>query len=304
MPRAVNPHLGDDGYDTDIGDDVVVTPNEVENLLNGLTCDHRVNANDLARTLTAIRMNYRRRAKRGIEAFTRAEARAALDKVLVHPVVTAHEVISLNERALSVVHDQLIKMKGIWEPDDSPFEMLYNDALPAETLRAACVGARELMMSTKGPELGAALPICVDELCALYEKLTGTLMTLSNKGENRVHISAPCSTGGKFVLEAARLVIGEWRNPHPNKMPSAVSSCIRDWINNRVAREEVLTSRTHRAANPITGCLPNEGDTLCTIARPRTSLVEAANDREHARPQGRKERDRVAQTRSEKRPDT
>lgn len=304
MPRAVNPHLGDDGYDTEIGGDAPVAPNEVEKLLYVLPSDHCVNANDLARGLTAIRMNYRRRAKRGAEAFTRAEARAALDKVLSHPVVTSHAVVSLNERVLSAVHDQLMRMKGIWGPDDSPFVMLYNEALSAETLRAACVGARELMMGTKGPEPGAALPICVDELCALYEKLTCTLMTLSNKGEDRVHISAPCSAGGKFVLEAARLVIGEWRNPHPNKMPSAVSSCIRDWISNRAAREEVRTSRTHRAADPITGCLPNQGDTQCTIALPLASSMEAANDQDHPRPPGRNERNRVAQAGSEKRPDS
>jgi len=308
MPRAVDPKLGDDGYEQDIGADLALTPESVELLMALLDPEQSIDAEELAHILSALGMDYRRRAKRGAGAFSRAQARAALDTVLKLPAVTCHAVVSLNERALAAVHDQLVQIKGIWEPGDSPFEMLYCGELSSDVLRAACSGARDLMINTKGPEPEAALHICIDELCGLYEKLTGMQITLSNKVEDRRHSSAPCSMGGRFVLEAARLLIGEWHAPHKNRLPSAVSGCIRGWIGNRALREHVHTSRTCHVANPITGCLLNEGDGTCNNdkERPwltRTSSTEVANDNQHSRPQGREYRDRVAETRSAKRPD-
>ena len=96
MPRAVDPKLGDDGYEQDIGADLALTPESVELLMALLDPEQSIDAEELAHILSALGMDYRRRAKRGAGAFSRAQARAALDTVLKLPAVTCHAVVSLN----------------------------------------------------------------------------------------------------------------------------------------------------------------------------------------------------------------
>lgn len=308
MPRAVNPKLGDDGYAGDPVRDWKLVASDVLPLVSHLA-ETSLDAPELAQLLSGIGAEYHRRADRGADAFTRAEAREALDVILALPSLTAHAVISLNERALSAVHEQLMMMRGIWVKGDSPIEMLYGDQLPAETLRSACQAAREKLAAGNGPYQYTALHICADELCGLYEWLTGRLVKLSNKtGENLEYSRAPCTPSGLFVYRAIELIIGGAPTRLDKWLPTKVSGYVRRWIQDRGFRASVHTSRKNAGEYRVIGCSLNQGEHQCStdeqVPTNAAPVRVLANDQHHSRPQGRKQRDRVAQIRSEKRPDS
>ena len=161
MPRAVDPNLGRDGYAGEPVGNWKLAAAQVRPLLVFLD-QTSIDAAKLAQVVWRIGADYRRRANRGADAFTRAEACAALDAVLDRREITAHEVFSLNERAFSAVHDQLLMMANIWVEGDSPIEMLCNNQIATDTLRVACHAARNTLAALKGADRNEALHICAD----------------------------------------------------------------------------------------------------------------------------------------------
>jgi len=244
MARAVNPRLGDDGYGDDPLPDPKICAQEVEPLLVHLGASSKESLASLTQALAEIELQYFKGAKRGADGISRASAGAALDHILKMPTITIDEVRLLNERALDAIVNELMILKGIWKKGDSVVEKLFAGKIAPEILRSACVASRTRLTNTDGPDKDFALSFCVSQLCKLYETVTNTRITLSNKGEHLAYVGAPCSAGGTFVFEALKLIVRPADAHAKDAMGRAASRYIRGWINQRRRPKAVQTSRT------------------------------------------------------------
>lgn len=206
MPRPVDPKSGQDGYEIEPAD-FVVSPQDVQPLLEFLEDRSEGLATRLTDNLLAIGTRHRRWKHRGAQAFSREEARKALDVLLKLSSITCASVTSLNERALHAVIDQLGLMTLLREPAGASItEMLYADRLDGRVLGLAASRARHEILKTKGPETDIGVMYCVFDLCALFEQLSGQPVTLSNRDEDRAYTQDARSRGARFVHGCYRLI--------------------------------------------------------------------------------------------------
>lgn len=230
MARAVNPLLGEDGYGDDPLPDPKICPQEVKPLLAHIGASSKVSLAKLTEALAEIELQYFKGADRGADGISRASARAALDHVLKMPTITIDEVRLLNERALDTIVNELMMLKGIWTEGDSVVEKLFAGEIAPDILRSSCAAGRTRLMETGGADKDFALSFCVSQLCKLYETVTGTNITLSNKDEHLAYVGAPRSVGGTVVFEALKLIVRPSGEPALEKLGRAASRYIRDWI--------------------------------------------------------------------------
>lgn len=230
MARAVNPRLGEDGYGLAPLPSSRLSEQEVKPLLEYFGARSTVRLTDLTQWLAEIELQYFKGADRGADAFSRAEARAALDHVLKQAKVTCHDVICLNERAIDAVINELMMTLKAPKKGGGVVERFYANQLRRPAVRAACEAARVRLVDTHGPDRNFAMAHCVSQLCELYESLAGTKITLSNKGEHLAYVEAPCSIGGEFVFEALKLIAQPSDRHAEQTLARAASRYIRDWI--------------------------------------------------------------------------
>lgn len=191
MARAVNPRLGDDGYGDDPLPDPKISPQEVKPLLAHIGASSKVSLAKLTEALAEIELQYFKGADRGADGISRASARAALDHVLKMPTIAIDEVRLLNERALDTIVNELMMLKGIWKKSDRVVEKLFAGEIAPEILRGSCEAARTRLTNTTGPDKDFALSLCVSQLCKLYETVTNTRITLSNRASSSPQSRTP-----------------------------------------------------------------------------------------------------------------
>ena len=242
MPRTVDARLGDDGYGLGAIPRFRLSRRQVDPLSKHFPDRARLSPAALMHALSAIGTQYRKGARRGASAFTRAQARKALDMVLALPTVTCRKVLLLNGRAEEAVINELMMVTGRWQVGDCVYDKLHAEQLDTELLRFACEAARDRIIATKGADKNAALLHCAGQLCEFYEEAAGVRITLSNR-ESRAYTQTPRSKGARFVYVALILIAGRGDEVMKKKLPSNASGLMRAWIETR-SRGPVHIPRT------------------------------------------------------------
>lgn len=196
---------------------------------------------ELTRHLSEVGMQDRKGAGRGASAFTRAQARKALDQTLKRPTISAEDIMFLNERALDAVFNELILLAV--GSNEFLIDQLLADKIDPETLRTACEAARKKLIEKSGPDPDAAMYACTEDLCHLFEIITGNPVTLSNKEPCGSYKQTPASDSAQFVREALILITGRSNEERGRKAKSAATRCIEAYISNR-SKRLVHTRRT------------------------------------------------------------
>ncbi len=206
MPRKVDPHWGEDGYDGWLP--VTLADAEVADLAKMLGIrPGSLKSDDLQSAITYIGNAYRRWKNRGAGAFSRAEARRALEMLLEIDHIDYAVLTTLNERAFQCVHDSLIMTKPApVDLGDSVVRALMEKRLDGALLRHAVKDAIARLKAMKGPERDGDLAWAVAELCRLYEEATGRRATHSSKDKDITYQQEPHSEAGQFVRMCFRLI--------------------------------------------------------------------------------------------------
>lgn len=235
MPRAVDARLGDDGYGLGAIPRFRILRRQVDPLLKFFPDRAGLSPASLMHALSAIGTQYRKGAGRGADAFTRAQARKALDMVLALPTVACRNVLLLNGRAEDAAVNELMMVAGRWQVGDCVYDKLHAEQLDPAFLRSACEAARDRIIATKGADKNGALLHCASQLCEFYEEAAGARITLSNR-KSRTYTQIPRSNGAQFVCEALMLIAGRGDQTMKMKLPSTASGLIRAWIETRSLR--------------------------------------------------------------------
>ena len=206
MPRKVDPRWGEDGYHDWFP--ITLTDAQAAALAGVLDIDLASSKVKLLRYDVAyIGDAYWRWKGRGASAFSRAEARKALEDLLKAEHVDYAALTALNERAFQSVFDSLCMMKpALISPDDSVHSALSEGRLDEEVLRKAMRTAIDWLKAQKGPGKKGELAWAVDKLCRIYEDLTGRKATHSTKGEHTGYVQEPRSRAGRFVQACFALI--------------------------------------------------------------------------------------------------
>lgn len=226
MPRPVDPKFGQDGYERNV-DAFEVDADQLEPILFSLGLDQNSQATEhLLDALLAIGARHRRWKKRGPQAFSRAEARKALEMVLKLDRIDGPAITALNERALHLVLDQLLMMKLALSPQGTTvWEALSAHRIDDRVLRLAAQRVVKELKAQKGADRDGGLAHCVQGLCEIYETLAGEPVTLSNK-TGRNYSRTPSSKAGKFVHACYQLI-------DPAIPGHRLNGHIREWIEAR-----------------------------------------------------------------------
>ena len=206
MPRKVDPRWGEDGFG-DI-EPVCLKDDQARELaaILGFSPDSPKVA-DIRFAVDDIGTTFRNWRKRGASAFTRAEARKALEEILRTKNIDYAALTSLNERAFQCVHDTLLMMKPApVGSGDTVIVALTEDRLDEEVLRTAVLRGIKRLKAVKGPEREGDLAWPVAELCRLYEEVTTRKATHSSKGEHMAYQQEPQSDAGQFVRMCFRQI--------------------------------------------------------------------------------------------------
>lgn len=246
MPRAVNPRLGDDGYSRTALPPVRLYMRQVEPLMRYFTAAPAVTVAELRRYLSEVGTQHRKGADRGALVFSRAEARAALDHVLALPQITSQDIMLLNGRAFDAVFNELLMKVPAPLDDDTVIDQILRDQFDSSLLRSACEDARTSFVGKRGPDPDNSLYACAGNLCHLFEALTGTRVTLSNKDTYGDYKEIPASDGARFVREALMLITGRDNPDRGERAKSSSNTCITFYIANR-SKRAVQTHRTTAA---------------------------------------------------------
>ena len=206
MPRKIDPHWGEDGF----GDvePVSLTADEAGELAAVLEyAADSPQVSDIRSAVQYIGTSYRNWRRRGAAAFTRAEARKALEEILRTDRIDYAALTSLNGRAFQCVHDSLLVMTTApVSRGDTVIAALMEYRLDEKVVRDAVHTAIERLKASKGPDREGDIAWAVAELCRLYEDLKGRAATHSNKGELLAYQSGPRSPAGRFVKGCIKLI--------------------------------------------------------------------------------------------------
>ena len=241
VPKPVDPRLGQDGYETD-------------------PLVSEIDAADLARVCAVLdvfpRKSYERRLRnrlseiqdtywqlkgRGSAAFTRAEARKALEIAFTIEPLTCEVVSSLNGRALELVFDELYQMT--WPLDFQKTSLqkeLSEGRLRSTDLKCAVDQALKKLVGRKGPDKNRELRVCIPHLLWVYEDITREPATFScNRG--RLYSQEPVSKAGRFVRACFRAI-------DPDVQPYAINAVVREAMDTaRLRREHHRKQRLARS---------------------------------------------------------
>lgn len=229
MPRKDDPRWGEDGYENyptlmQLSDDEAA---ELARMLGLDPASEKAKA--LRSDVKTIGDDYRRWKTAGASAFTRAEARKALEQLLDQERITPAALRSLNWRAQNCVYDALLEM-GIPPITSEAFLTVsfYGDQSDQSQVRQAIADAIARLKARKGQERDGDTAFIVAELCRLYERLTGRQVTHSNKGKHMAYEQAPQSDAGQFVHQCFMSI-------DPELPPSKISLAMRFFIEGRTS---------------------------------------------------------------------
>ncbi len=206
MPRKVDPRWGDDGF-PDV-ETFSLESSQAEELAGilGIAPGSRQIANVRA-AVEDIGTQYWNWRGRGPVAFTRAEARKALEDLLETQPIDYAALNTLNGRAFDCVFNALLMVKStLVAPDDTVFSALSEGRLDEETLRKAVRSAIDELKSQKGPDRTGEIAWAVEWLCRHFEDMTGQRATLSNKGNHMGYEQSPQSPAGRFVQDCFKVI--------------------------------------------------------------------------------------------------
>ncbi|MFT7572347.1 MAG: hypothetical protein ACI9JL_003397 [Paracoccaceae bacterium] len=173
-----------------------------------------------------IGTHYRKWQRSGRCLIKRVEARKALEQLDAREKISAGLLNALNARAISELFDELCKSRELAPSGEPAVRLLFTQEPDCDVLRSAIRSCITRLKSTKGPDRNDDLSWAVGKLCALFEDITKTRVTLSNKGELLEYRSGPSGNGAKF-LEACMQSID------PGVKEHTLSTAIRQHIEHR-----------------------------------------------------------------------
>lgn len=212
MPRKVDPRWGEDGYGADDDHEpwtpVKLDDAELADLAEMLDIDPASStAGELRSAVACVGDTYRRWKGRGATAFTRPEARKALENLLTANHLDCAALTALNERALQAAHDSLLWLHPeIPNSGDSVTKAIMENRIEEATLRQAMLDAISRLKETRGPDRDGELAWAVAELCEVYEEAARRQATLSNKAKDLSYQQEPKSEAGQFVRQCFRTI--------------------------------------------------------------------------------------------------
>ena len=206
MPRKTNEAWDEDGFHD--FEPVVFRDEDLdrwlellEPLREPITRDH------LRLELTEIGTSLRCGHRRGARSFNIRQGTKALETLLDQPIVDAGLVSRLNGRAEQAIHDHLLMMNlPLFEDGFGVFEGLEADLIDEPTLRDAARRAIDQLNTPPNDRFGspgkkisrqrdATLPWAVEELCKLWEQLTGEPVTIGGRSDPRYSVEATSKSG-------------------------------------------------------------------------------------------------------------
>tara|TARA_R110001599_G_scaffold188457_4_gene382944 strand:- start:570 stop:1265 length:696 start_codon:yes stop_codon:yes gene_type:complete len=224
MPRKTDPRLGEDGYETD--PERPFDKNAARTLLMEFMPDADQGAVDVhVDGIQDLQQRYWRWNGRGASAFSRAEARKAIELFLAGGAHTWAEINGLNERARDVIFDHLMVMKDLLPGETEPtvYQALIEDRVREAVIEKAAREVLADLKAQKGADTEGVTPHIVAELCKVYESMTGRPVTHSTRSPEADYTPGPQSEGGRFVLAMMQVIDPDNRN-------TKVSSALRSFI--------------------------------------------------------------------------
>ena len=211
MPRKVDEAWNDDGF-ADF-EPVVFRDEDLDRWLDMLEpLREPITRDHLRLELTEIGTSLRCGHRRGARSFKIRQATKALETLLDQPIVDAQLVSRLNGRAEQAIHDQLLMMDlPIFADGIGVVEGLDANLIDDPTLRDAARRAIDHLNTPPKDRYGnpgkklsrqrdATLPWAVEELCKLWEQLTGEPVTSWNE-EGSKYSSHATSKSGIWITE-------------------------------------------------------------------------------------------------------
>lgn len=241
MPRHVDPHLGCDGFSD--YEPFELTEAEAARLTDILDSSLGGDGRELLRRdIEEIGNMWRRWHQRGAEAFSRVEARKALEVVAGLPRLDQEALSQLNERAYEALVDQIGLMPGIYQftGGTTVCEALMEERIPGHILRRAISNAVTALKSQKGRDRQATISICVVELCGVYQEYSGRAVTHSAKSSDRHYVRGMRSSAGRFLTACFDVFEGVdpedlWTNAKQDRLHQQVSEALRGVVKARRA---------------------------------------------------------------------
>lgn len=207
MPRKIDPRSGEDGYSE--WPEKAFDKQAARTLIQEFAQDaERKAIDDFVEEIRSLQQRYWRWKNRGSAAFSRAEAGKSIELFLAGDTHGWTEIDGLNERARTELLDRLLAMKGIMlgGSDRSVFQALLENQIPQEKIRTAAREALADLKAQKGPDPERLITYIVARLCEIYEAMTGTPVTHSNRSRTADYTPDPQSRGGRFVLAMMRVI--------------------------------------------------------------------------------------------------
>lgn len=211
MPRNIDEAWDDDGF-ADF-EPVEFCDDDLNRWLNMIEPSRvPIDREQLRLELTEIGTSLRCGHRRGARSFKIRQATKALETLLDQPTVDSALISRLNGRAEQAVHDQLSMMNLSFFADGlGVVEGLEAGLIDEQTLRKAARRAIDHLNTPPKDRFGnpgkklsrqrdATLPWAVEELCKLWEQLTGEQVTSWNE-EGGEYSSHATSKSGRWVTE-------------------------------------------------------------------------------------------------------
>lgn len=167
----------------------------------------------LANQVQQIGDQFYRGWKRGAGKHSRAEARKGLEDLAACGRVDYAMLSGLNERAFDALNNTLLTQKPRPVADGKfIIDSLMRDEIEETAIRKAIDDTIAGFKAQKGADTEGEIPFAVEELCSLYEEMTGKPATHSSKGEFLKYHAEPTSKAGQFVAAAFRQFFPEIRD--------------------------------------------------------------------------------------------
>jgi hypothetical protein len=227
MPRKIDEAWGEDGFG-DI-EPVEFEDDQLDRWLGMLGREQTGETRDILQAwLREVGVSLRCGYRRGPQAFSIKQAKAALKTLLEADIVDGPLVMALNNRAEEAITNQLWMMHSArLAAGESVMLDLCADRIDARTLREAARRALSELNRPTGRAREGDVGHAVRTLCERWEAWTGELVTLSNyDGAN--YTASPTSRSGRWIAEIIKALL-------PAHSEALVSSKMKSFI---VARRE------------------------------------------------------------------
>jgi hypothetical protein len=234
MPRKIDEAWSDDGF-SDFKP-VEFTDEDLDRWLEMLAPSKvPVDQGQLRLELTEIGTSLRCGHRRGARSFKIRQATQALETLLEHPVIDCALVLDLNGRAHEALLDQLLMMDAPeLQRSPSVVEALAAGQVSEASLRDAAWRAIDHLNTPPNDRFGnpgkklsrqrdATLPWAVEELCKLWEYLTGEPVTIGARSDPKYSVTATSKSGAWVTQVIIKLTSASWSS----RTRSAIESYVK-----------------------------------------------------------------------------